>query len=89
MVLTPGQYTHHPRCLRLIAKLQRVVDEISMPKWMPGPCSGTTPILVRGPGRPRAGDWGAPPPGGDVPDPVQLCPPGSHPPLPSTRQCRL
>ena len=54
-VLTPGQSTHHPRCPHLIATLQRVVDEVSMPMWMPGPCSGTTPILVRGPGGSRAG----------------------------------
>ena len=43
---TPGQYTHHPRCHHLIAKLQRVVDEVSLPTWMPGPYSGTTPSLV-------------------------------------------
>ena len=47
-MLTPEQYTHHPRCPHLIATLQRVVDEVSMPMWTPGPCSGTTPILVRG-----------------------------------------
>ena len=40
-MLTPGQYTHHPRCPHLIATLQRVVDEVSMPMWMPGPCLGT------------------------------------------------
>ena len=61
-MLTPGQYTHHPRCPHLIATLQRVVDEVSLPMWMPGPCSGTTPILVRGPGGPRAGAVAAPDP---------------------------
>ena len=30
--------------------------------WMPGPCSGTTHILVRGPGGPRAGAMAAPAP---------------------------
>ena len=53
-VLTPGQYTHHPKCPHLIATLQRVLDEVALPMWMPGHCSGTTPILVRGPGGPRA-----------------------------------
>ena len=61
-VLTPGQYTHHPKCPHLIATLQRVVDNMAMPMWMPGPCSGTTPILVRGPGGPRAGAAAAPAP---------------------------
>ena len=61
-VLTPGQYTHHPRCPHLIRTLQRVVDEVSLPVWMPGRCSGTTPILVRGPGGPRAGAMAAPAP---------------------------
>ena len=42
-VLTPGQYTHHPRCPHLIATQQEVVDEVSMPMWMPNPCLGTTP----------------------------------------------
>ena len=66
-VLTPGQYTHHPRCPHLIRTLQRVVDEVSMPMWMPGRCSGTTPILVRGHGGPRAGAMAAPTPlGGGV-----------------------
>ena len=54
-VLTPGQYTPHPRCPHLIRTLQRVVDEVSLPMGMPGLCSGTTPILVQGPGGPRAG----------------------------------
>ena len=49
-MLAPGQYTHHPRCPHLIATLQQAVDEVSTPMWMPGPCSRTTPILVRGPG---------------------------------------
>ena len=35
--------------------VQRVVDDVAMPMWMPGPCSGTSPILVRGLGGPRAG----------------------------------
>ena len=61
-VLTPGQYTHHPKCPHLIATLQKVVDEVAMPMWMPGPCSGTTPILVRGPGGPRARAVAAPAP---------------------------
>ena len=61
-VLTPGQYTHHPRCPHLIATLQRVVDEVAMPMWMPGQCSGTTPILVRGPGGPRSAAAAAPAP---------------------------
>ena len=30
-VLTPGQYTHHPKCPHLIATLQRVVDEVALP----------------------------------------------------------
>ena len=33
-----------------------------MPMWMPGPCSGTTPILVWGPGGSRAGAVAAPAP---------------------------
>ena len=33
-----------------------------MPMWMPGPCSRTTPILVRGPSRSRAGAPAAPAP---------------------------
>ena len=61
-VLTPGQCTHHPRCPHLIRTLQRVVDEVSLPMWMPGRCAGTTPILVRGPGGPRAGAMVAPAP---------------------------
>ena len=61
-VLTPGQYTNHPRCPHIIATLQKVVDEVAMPMWMPGPCSGTTPILIRGPGGPRAGAAAAPAP---------------------------
>ena len=61
-MLTPGQYTHHPQCPHLIATLQRVVDEVSMPMWMPGPCSGTTPLLVRGPSGPWAGAAVAPAP---------------------------
>ena len=61
-VLTPEQYTHHPKCPHLIATLQRVVDEVAMPMWMPGPCSRTSPILVRSPGGPRAGAAAAPAP---------------------------
>ena len=61
-VLTPGQYTHHPKCPHLIATLQRVVDEVALPMWMPGQCSGTTPILVRGPGGPRSAAAAAPAP---------------------------
>ena len=33
-----------------------------MPMWMPGPCSGTSPILVQGPGGPRVGAAAAPAP---------------------------
>ena len=61
-MLTLGQYTHHPRCPHLIATLQRVVDEVSMSMWMPCPCSGTTPILVRGPGGSWVGAAAAPAP---------------------------
>ena len=61
-MLTLGQYTHQPRCPHLIATLQRVVDEVSMPMRMLGPCPGTTPILVRGPGGSRAGAAAAPAP---------------------------
>ena len=61
-MLTLGQYTHHPKCPHLVATLQRVVDEVVMPMWMPGPCSRTTPVLVRGPGGPRAGAAAAPAP---------------------------
>ena len=61
-MLTPRQYTHHPKYPHLIATLQRVVDDVAMPMWMPGPCSGTSPILVRGPGGPRAGAAAAPAP---------------------------
>ena len=61
-MLTPGQYTHHPKCPHLIATLQRVVDEVALPMWMPGHCSGTTPILVRGPRGPRAAAAAAPAP---------------------------
>ena len=59
---TPGQYTHHPKCPHLIATLQRVVDEVAMPMWMPGPCLGTTLVLVRGPTGPRAWAAAAPAP---------------------------
>ena len=52
-MLTPWQYTHHPKCPHLIATLQRVVDEVALPMWMRGHCSGTTPILVQGPGGPH------------------------------------
>ena len=65
-MLTPGQYTHHPRCPHLIGTLQGVVHEVSLPMLMPGHCSGTTPILVRGPGGPRAGALAAPAPQGEV-----------------------
>ena len=61
-MLTPEQYTRHPWCPHLISTLHRVVDEVSLPMSMPGPCSGTTCILVRGPGGPRAGAMGAPAP---------------------------
>ena len=61
-LLTPVQYTHHPQCPRLIRTLQRVVDEVSLPMWMPGLCSGTTPILVQRPSGPRAGAMAAPAP---------------------------
>ena len=61
-VLTLGQCTHHPWCPYLIATLQRVVNEVSLPMWMPGPYSGTTPILVRSPRGPRAGAVVAPAP---------------------------
>ena len=61
-MLTPAQYTHHLWCPHLIATLQRVVDQVSMPMWMPGPCSGTTPIVVRGLGGSRAGAAAAPAP---------------------------
>ena len=61
-MLTLGQYTDHPRCPHLIATLQRVVDDMAMPMWMPGPFSGTCPILVRGTGGPRAGAAAAPAP---------------------------
>ena len=59
-MLTLRQYTHHPKCPHLITTLQRVVNEVSMPMWMPGPCSGMTLILVRGLGGPRAGVMAAP-----------------------------
>ena len=75
-MLTPGQYTNHPTCPHLIATLQKVVDEVAMPMWMPGPCSGTTPILIRGPGGARAGAAAAPAPQVEVyptrPDPADL-----------------
>ena len=61
-VLTPRQYTHHPRCPHLIHTLQQVVDEVSLPMWMPSQCSGTIPILLRGPGGPRVGAMAAPAP---------------------------
>ena len=61
-MLTPGQYAHHPKCPHLIATLQRVVDDVALPMWMPGQCSGTTPILVRGPGGPRSAAAAAPAP---------------------------
>ena len=62
----PGQYTHHPKCPHLIATLQRVVDEVALPMWMPGHCSRTTPILVRGPGGPRGAAAAAPAPAPQV-----------------------
>ena len=61
-MLTPGQYTNHPKCPHLTATLQKVVDEVAMPMWMPGPCSGTTPILIRGPEGPLVGAAAAPAP---------------------------
>ena len=61
-MLTLGQYTHHPKCPHLIATLQRVVNEVSMPMWMPGPCSRTTPIPVRGLGGSRVGAAATPAP---------------------------
>ena len=86
---TAGQYTHHPRCPHLISTLQRMVDEVSLRMWMPGQCLGTTPILLRGLGGPRAGAMAAPPPHVDVyptrcGDVTQLV----APPHPSTRRCR-
>ena len=33
-MLKPGEHIHHPRCPHLIATLQRVVDEVSLPMWM-------------------------------------------------------
>ena len=41
-------------------KLQRVVDKVSLPMWMPGHCLGTTPILVRGPSLPLVGAQATP-----------------------------
>ena len=67
-VLTPGQYTNQPSCPHLIATLQRVVDEMSMPMWMPSPCLGMTLILVRGPRGSRVGAAAAPAPK------VEVCP---------------
>ena len=59
---TPGQYTHHPWCPRLLRTLQRVVDEVFQPMGMPGRCSGNSPILVRAPaGRQRRGCRPVPP----------------------------
>ena len=54
-MLTLGHYTHHVWCPHLFRTLQQVVDEVSLLMWMPGHCSGTTPMLVRGPSKPRAG----------------------------------
>ena len=59
---TPGQYTQHLKYPYLIARLQKVVDEAAMPMWVPGPCSGTTPILIRSPEKPQAGAAAAPTP---------------------------
>ena len=39
-----------------------MVDEVSLPIWMPGRCLGTTRILVRGPAGPRVGAMAAPTP---------------------------
>ena len=75
-VLTPVQYTHHPRCPHLIATLQRVVDDMAMPMWMSGPCPGTSPILVRGPG---GGSGGPCPSGGGVPNLLRRCGTGDYP----------
>ena len=61
-VLTPGRYTHHPRCPHLIATLQWVVDEVSLPMWMRGHTQGRPPILVQGTGGPRARAVAAPAP---------------------------
>ena len=66
----PEQYTDHPPCPHLIVTLQRVVDEVSLPRWMPGPCMGTTPILVRGAGGPHTGAGTS---SGGVTHPVRLC----------------
>ena len=61
-MLTPRQYTHHPRCPHLIGTLQRVLDEVSLPMWMAGPCPGTTPILQLGPDGLKAGAMAVPAP---------------------------
>ena len=63
---SPRDNAPTPRCPHLIGTLQRVVDEVFVPIWMRGPCSGTTPILMRGPGGPRAGAVAAPAPGVEV-----------------------
>ena len=65
-MVAPGYYTHHPRCPHLIRTLQRMVDEVSLLLWMPGRCSGTTAILVKGPGGPRVGELAAPTPTEEV-----------------------
>ena len=77
----PRKYTHHPRCPHLIATLQRVVDDVAMPMWMPSPYLGTSPILIRGPRRTPSGGSGGPcPPGGGVPNPIWRCRTSDHPP---------
>ena len=56
-MLTPGLYTQHPRCPHLIRTLQRVVDEVSVPMWMPGqprPATSGRIGLGRGSYAPRA-----------------------------------
>ena len=42
-VLTPGQYTHHPKCPHLIATLQRVVDEVALSMWTDSAPNGQRP----------------------------------------------
>ena len=61
-MFTPRQYTHHPRCPHLVATLQQVVEDVAMPMTMPGLCSRTSSILIRGPGGTRAGAAAAPAP---------------------------
>ena len=69
-VVTPVHYAHNVRCPHHIQTLQRVVDEVSLPMWLPGQCTGTSPVTGAGPKPPKGGAGGPYSSGQSVPRPV-------------------